>query len=586
MQKLFSKKNNKKAFTLIEMSVTILIIGIIVGGIVGSSKLISKYRDYSDTKKFIQAIGENKYLVRDLTSGFSFANMQEYKNGDEIKKISLLTNKEGKNTYFEVVSDEEIKKTYGEEFDTSKLRNPTYSNSVCGAPAIKFGNFNNAPGDACNIRPLKIAGDGKFDFRKDFVIFMTVSLMNANYKEDTTSRIITNKLCANDNSAEECKSDAEYVEYKIPRSGGMTYVEVDTNKEGVDKNTYNNKGSLIEAGACGNVITYASFTENEKKVKSLYINGMRVSENNIEEEKISFNDGKLYIGSCLFKGAEISKILLYQKNGMDRKYVEGYIDNNGKIGKGKKAGKMKSVFFHKGGNEKRSATRSDRINNSEAKAKFKSGGLFSHEKRNGVIQENLRSYKPIMDCTNGIVKKDNCVKDFCLINKATWEENGELILDTDHVNQNKLLGYNIKIPIAPAEKERYLSCYSNAEDSNKFDGMMKYTCTKEEGDEEGVFEVMNSGKEDGGCRCRGSEGYYWDTVNKKCSPVKCLIQKSDFEKEVLDCVDPNLFNEDGYYEVGYTGNDEKGTIETNENCKNDIAYQCLADSYNTDIPLE
>ena len=249
------------------MSVAILIIGIIVGGIVGGSKLINKYEKYSETKKIIQAIAEDKNIKRDLTSGFSFINMQEYKDGDEIKKIAVL-NSEGKDVYIEVTSDQEIKKFYGEDFDTSKLRNPTYSNSVCGAPAIKFGDFNDNSGEECNIRPLKISGNKKFDFSKDFVIFISVSLMNANYEENTTSRIITNKPCLNDknsNSEQECKSKAEYIEYKIPRSGGMTYVELETNREKVDKNIYSKKGSLIEGAACGNVITYASFKENKKK---------------------------------------------------------------------------------------------------------------------------------------------------------------------------------------------------------------------------------------------------------------------------------------------------------------------------------
>ena len=140
-------------------------------------------------------------------------------------------------------------------------------------------------------------------------------------------------------------------------------------------------------------ITYASFKENGKKVKSLYLNGMKISENFIETPVVNSQNNELYIGNCLFKGAEISKILLYQKKNMDREYVEGHI-SKGKIKKGKKAGKMKSVLFPKGGDEKRSATRKDKIENSDAKAKYtRSAGYFSHEKKKGVINENLKSYR-------------------------------------------------------------------------------------------------------------------------------------------------------------------------------------------------
>ena len=79
---------------------------------------------------------------------------------------------------------------------------------------------------------------------------------------------------------------------------------------------------------------------------------------------------------------------------------------------------------------------------------------------------------------------------------------------------------------------------------------MAYTCTKE-GDK-GIFEVKH--KKGDGCRCRKSEGYYWDEDKKDCLKVKCLIPKSEFNEEILDCIDSSIFNDNDEYEAKYTGN--------------------------------
>ena len=74
---------------------------------------------------------------------------------------------------------------------------------------------------------------------------------------------------------------------------------------------------------------------------------MKISENFIENPIVNSQKNELYIGNCLFNGAEISKILLYQKKNMNRKYVEDILILVQENEKGKKAGKMKSVLFLK-----------------------------------------------------------------------------------------------------------------------------------------------------------------------------------------------------------------------------------------------
>ena len=81
--------------------------------------------------------------------------------------------------------------------------------------------------------------------------------------------------------------------------------------------------------------------------------------------------------------------------------------------------------------------------------------ILAMKKRKGVINKKLKSYKPIEDCSDGIVKKNQCLKDFCIINKSTWDDEGNLILDEqDARNRNKLFGYDVKIPYNPCWKSK------------------------------------------------------------------------------------------------------------------------------------
>ena len=557
LQNFFSKKNYTRAFTLVEMSVIILIIGLIVGAIFGGTTLIKKYQQYADTKK-IRETYDNKSFKKDLKFGFSFDNLKNLKNGDEITKIIAIDEKD-KKISLEVVNDEQLKEAYGEDIDVSQFKNPTYSNSVCGAPSIKFGNFGE------KTRPLKASQ--KINLTNDYLILISLSLNNPTSNENIISKIISNKLCPrncnalsdtiNKENCISCQNKSERLEYEIPKSGGTSFFRISANKENAP---IDNEGELIENASCGNVIALASYTENGKKIKKIYVNNMEVSHNAIDlnQTTVDYNNGNLYIGEWAFPQSEISKLLIYSKSGMNREYVKR---------------KMRDVKFPRGRKAKKRA-RKDKIS-TELQPSLTRSGYFFHERIKNILNRQGQ------ECREGIVKKNLCIKDFCVINQAILNSNGQLELDPNVTNNRfPFIGLNVKVPLTQPGQSSYLGCYSATE--NKYTGSTSYTCTKSGND--AIIKFGNNK-----CKCN-NEGYAWSRITNDCEAIKCKIPREDFTdnegNNIDDCIDELLNNQKlQYLTKPYTGGVYQ-QIETNDNCNGNIKYRCQNSGYSTEIDLK
>jgi hypothetical protein len=617
LDKYFSKKRKNNAFTLIEISIALVATGLVTGGAFGGKELIEKYQNYSDLKHINEAFLDDDFK-QDLDSYFSSSSFSELKDGDEIETHKLI-DANGDVVTVSTVSDEDMKKMFG-DVDTSEYKNTEISNSVCGTGAIKFGERGDSSDSACLTRPIKVSGK-KGTATNHYITNISMSLKNGDYKTSKTGVIASSYLScrlkkySNKESyyIEKCNGD---LEIDIPQTGGSSLTKIKLN--GIE----DKKASIIENKSCGNVITYAKYEDDGNDKQALYLNNMKTidelneaatikdcndikpgvftkqsssNDNMLVCEKqidgttkirnIYFLNNDIILGMCFFEGAEISKLLKYNKNNINQKYITN---------------KKRSVFFGR--------RRDRRRNKKDLKAsmninKRSINGYFANERRSSVLNSKGD------DCTDKIVVKNECLaKDnYCAVNydKDTATDNYPENTGGRVNNRIIFFGDDVDLEVSDDFKEaecklnKYRDDYGyrdNADDKldDKYiEGKFRYRCT------ESGIEIDT---EKSNCKCR--DGMYWDKKDTECKKIQCKIENwkennskiknflvvggseedwnsstefDDFQS-IKQCIEDDINNDDYKIEgndiiLEYTGVKTK-TIQKNENCSGTLEYTC------------
>lgn len=262
-------KNHKSAFTLIEISIVILVIGILITGIVGSGHLIKKARIFSAhslTKSSpINAIKSNKIW---LESSFDEENFR--------KNISNIPN----NLTISIVGS-----------------GPSYSNSINKIPAIKFDNTSNE-------NHLQI-NNPQFLNNTDYTVIITEKRISSN---EGGNYILSD---FNESFLLGYESEISIIQTHgdIPSEDNQANIE--------PLISYSNKPRII------------TFTHSSQEGNKIYINGILSNEDNSTTAKTHINNlssenilkiGKNYNG-------EIGEIAIFDQSlkSIERQDVENYM---------------------------------------------------------------------------------------------------------------------------------------------------------------------------------------------------------------------------------------------------------------------
>jgi hypothetical protein len=272
------KSNFLSAFSLIEVSVVILIIGIFIAAIMTSNNLISKFRlrtaQSMTVSSPINGISDNALWLESSLSELSLG--ENLNNGDPVG--SWLDNSH--NIHKTTIS--------------AVLNGPTYANTINYIPAVKFDNTS-------NINHLQI-DDASFLNGNDYTIFILEKRMSANSGVD-------NYLLGQDGSfALGYESDASIIQSHGEGSSSTNQASIES------LSSYSNKPRMI------------TFTHSSVDGNKIYINATLANEDNSNEAKAHLS-GITFLAIGKGYNGEIGEIAIFNRKltTSERQEVENYL---------------------------------------------------------------------------------------------------------------------------------------------------------------------------------------------------------------------------------------------------------------------
>ena len=147
-----SHKNLKKAFSLIELSVVVLIIGILIAGITAGSRLVrnsklasaaqftksSDINSIADLVLWLEPTQENSFATTDNTSALTYANVADPKDSSYVKDTLRPDNREYVARWNDI-SPRAMPGNKKSVYQETGARRPMYiANAINGLPALQF----------------------------------------------------------------------------------------------------------------------------------------------------------------------------------------------------------------------------------------------------------------------------------------------------------------------------------------------------------------------------------------------------------------------------------------------------------------
>ncbi len=272
------KSDFLSAFSLIEVSVVILIIGIFIAAIITSNSLLHKFRlrtaQSMTISSPINGIVDNVLWLESSLLESSLG--KNFSNGDPVESWPDNSH----NAQKPIIS--------------AVLNGPTYANTINYIPAVKFDNTS-------NINHLQI-NDASFLNGNDYTIFLLEKRISANSGVD-------NYLIGQDGSfALGYESDSSIIQSHGEGSSSTNQASIES------LSSYSNKPKMI------------TFTHSAIEGNKIYINATLANENNSNEAKTHLSGitslaiGKGYNG-------EIGEIVIFNRKltTSERQEIENYL---------------------------------------------------------------------------------------------------------------------------------------------------------------------------------------------------------------------------------------------------------------------